>query len=150
MRYARILAAIDKAEKEIRLANARLITLRVRQTEYERRLGADRVDAIKARRLTQTLSKTKTKTTKAEARKALMAAQELAYRLATQEQRVGILLGSVRTHEFLRGADTTYHGWIARMPCNSWWLWHPVKGYGSATRDRGLGNILWYGRHLPE
>jgi hypothetical protein len=150
MRYARILTAIDKAEKEIRRANARLTALRVRQTECERRLGVDRVDEIKARRLTQTLSKTQTKTTKAEARKALMAAQELAYHLAKPEQRVGILLGSVHSHEFRRSADTTYHGWVARMPCYSWWLWHPVKGYGSVTRDQGLGNTVWYGKHLPE
>jgi hypothetical protein len=110
MRYARILAAIDRAEKEIKRANARLTTLRARQTRYERRLGAERIDEIKARRLTQTLSKTQTKTTKAEARKALMAAQELAYHLAKPEQRV-----------------------VARMPCYSWGLWHPVL-WDSALR----------------
>ena len=150
MRYARILAAIDKAEKEIRQANARLTALRTRQARYERRLGVDRVDEIKARRLTQTAGRLKAKTTKSDARWMLESAARLAFEIATPETRKRhALTGKVVMHRFYRGAGSIYAGWRARVP-DGVLLWHPVRGYGRANDiDGSMGNVEWLGKH-PE
>ena len=145
MRYARILSAIDRAAREQARAEERLRDLRARSKVYERRLGPERVDEIKARFLSNRSLRKQAATTKRDALKTLGAAAELAYRLASMGDRPGIV--HAQTYRF--GRTRKYHGFMARLPQDKFLLWHPVKGYGSTDQNTGIGNAVWHGKTLP-